>query len=587
MSPTYGVLKTFYDFIIIGAGNAGSVVATRLSENRNFNVLVLEAGIQVPNSPGWSVPILAAQPGLTQYIWPFQSVPQAGLIDNKTVSVLRGKVTGGSTNANFMTYTRGSFEEYDRIANITGDERWSWNKILPFSQKSETLVPPTSGRDFPGDYDPNLYGDTGPILLSPPNDGSSIYERIKQAAQQNPNFGWNSDVNSGKPLGIGRTIATIGTGVRSSANNYLEAAGARGNLRVVTNAQVTRLLFSEGEDEEPVITGVEFAQSPNGKFIVRASKDVILSAGSINSAKLLLLSGVGPKEDLDKLGIKDHPLILNNWYVKSNETNDDLFRQPLSDWAKQQALLYETNKTGGWSDTVGQVIGALRLPEDDPVLEKAGDASAGSNTAHFEIFFNYGFANLRVSRPENGSFMTIVTAVLSPSSRGSVKLNSTNPFDDPLIDPELFKEDIDLHIALTSVKRAREFASADAVKGFFIEEFGELAKAKTDDEIKHYIRNNTVVYRHPACTLSLSAWNSTKGVVNPDLTVKGIKGLRVVDSSIFPHIPASHPQAVVYAIAERAADIIADDHRQAQTGGFLFVEAIRKLLEGFAFAFFE
>ncbi|KAF8329858.1 uncharacterized protein EI90DRAFT_3125115 [Cantharellus anzutake] len=550
MSPTYGVLKTFYDFIIIGAGNAGSVVATRLSENRNFNVLVLEAGIQVPNSPGWSVPILAAQPGLTQYIWPFQSVPQAGLIDNKTVSVLRGKVTGGSTNANFMTYTRGSFEEYDRIANITGDERWSWNKILPFSQKSETLVPPTSGRDFPGDYDPNLYGDTGPILLSPPNDGSSIYERIKRAAQQNPNFGWNSDVNSGKPLGIGRTIATIGTGVRSSANNYLEAAGARENLRVVTNAQVTRLLFSEGEDEEPVITGVEFAQSPNGK------------------PKLLLLSGVGPKEDLDKLGIKvvkdhpevgknlqDHPLILNNWYVNSNETNDDLFRQPLSDWAKQQALLYETNKTGGWSDTVGQVIGALRLPEDDPVLEKAGDASAGSNTAHFEIFS--------------------ITDSRIYAFPGSVKLNSTNPFDDPLIDPELFKEDIDLHIALASVKRAREFAAADAVKGFFIEEFGELAKAKTDDEIKHYIRNNTVVYRHPACTLSLSAWNSTKGVSTPDLTVKGYSRASASSILAFSHIYLpSHPQAVVYAIAERAADIIADDHRQAQTGGFLFVEAI-------------
>ncbi|KAF8342784.1 aryl-alcohol oxidase-like protein [Cantharellus anzutake] len=573
MSPTYSVLKTFYDFIIIGAGTAGSVVGTRLSENPNFKVLVLEAGTDVPRTPAFSVPVYATQPAFgTEALWQYQSEPQIGL-NNRTVPVPRGKVVGGSSLFNFMFYTRGSFEEYDRIANITGDQRWSWNNILPFSKKSETRKLPTSGHDFPGDYDPSIYGNKGPILISLANDGSPFHERVKQAAHELPDFSWNSDTNSGKPLGVGKLFGTIGTGVRNGANNYFKAAGARRNLDLIRNAQVTRILFSN--DKIPVVTGVEFTRSPDGpRTVVKASKEVILSAGSINSPQILMLSGVGPKSELEALGIKvvkdhpevgknlqDHTLLLNNWYINDNGTRDELYNNPA--FAQQQQGLYDTNRTGRLSNTIAQSIGFFRLPPDDSIWSQPGvvDNSPGPNSPHFEFIMDDGFTNTLYPRPSKGNFMSIATVNLSPSSRGSVKLRSSNPFDTPLIDLGLLTEEPDLHISVAALKHAREFATAPIFNGYVLGEWGPLTPAQTDEEIIQYIRNNTVSIFHPSCSLAISAKNSTKGVVNPDLTVKGIKKLRVVDASVFPIIPAAHLQIPVYAIAELASEMIAGDYK--------------------------
>ncbi|KAF8314852.1 GMC oxidoreductase-domain-containing protein [Cantharellus anzutake] len=336
---------------------------------------------------------------------------------------------------------------------------------------------------------------------------------------------------------------------------------------------------------EYFVTGVEFTESPNGKIIalgndfgprtvVSASKEVILAAGAINSPQILLLSGVGPKSELEALGIKvvkdhpevgknlqDHTLLLNNWIINDKGTRDELSHNPA--FAQQQECLYNPNKAGRLSNTIAQSIGFFRLPSDDPIWSQPGivDDCPGPNSPHFELILDDGFASTLYPEPSEGNFMTIATVNLSPSSRGSVKLGSSNPFDAPLIDLALFVKEPDLHTAVAAIKHARNFLTAPIFKDYVLGEWGSLAQAQTDEEIIQYIRNNTVSAFHPTSTLAISAKDSPEGVVNPDSTVKGIKKLRVVDASIFPLAPAAHPQIPIYAIAELASETIAGDYK--------------------------
>ncbi|GJJ07845.1 hypothetical protein Clacol_002050 [Clathrus columnatus] len=467
-----------------------------------------------------------------------------------------------------MFYTRGSEDDFNRWADVTGDSGWSWNSILPYFLKgsqNEKWTPPADHHDTTGEFNPVFHSTTGLTETSLPGFSLSIDSRVLQTTQVFPNeFPFNEDYNGGKPIGLGWVQSTIGNGTRSSsATSYLSTPFiSRRNLDVVLNVRVTRVLQTQSNGTLSIRTIEVLNGSQRQNFT--ATKEVILSAGSIGTPGILLHSGIGDETVLKPLGISpvlnlpsvgrnltDQPLSTIAWTSSSTdpfeppilENNATLLSQSLQQWM--------TTRTGPLASQALNHVAWKRL-DNTSILSQFGDPSAGPNTPHLEfIFTNGGGADFPSGHFVGGGFI-----VVTPTSRGSVTISSNNPLDAPTIDPAFLSTEFDILAFREALLTTVAFFSTQPWKDFILSPVQPFPNISDINSIDSLLKESAESSFHPVGTAAMSATNAQFGVVNPDLRVKNVEGLRIIDASIMPFITSAHTQAPVYAIAERGSDLI-------------------------------
>jgi len=255
--------------------------------------------------------------------------------------------------------------------------------------------------------------------------------------------------------------------------------------------------------------------------------------------------------------MSDHVLLANMWNVNNPNTYDSIFRSP--NLINANLAQWISNKTGPFAGSVANHIGWFRLPSTASIFKTTPDPSAGPKSSHFEMLFSNLWVDPITPAPPTGNFMSLTTALISPTSRGSIKISNSNPFTKPVLDPNFLATKFDIFTMVESVKAARRFLAAKAWNGYVLAPFGDLATANTDAQLEAYVRKHAGTVWHAVGTAGMSAKGASYGVVDPDLKVKGVDGLRIVDGSILPFAPSAHTQGPIYLIAERGADLIKKD----------------------------
>ncbi|KAJ6538131.1 pyranose dehydrogenase [Mycena capillaripes] len=551
-----------YDFVIVGGGTAGPVVANRLTENPKVSVLVLEAGVSNEGVLKSEVPFLLNQFLLdAAYSWNYTTTPLPGL-NGRSIPYFRAFLLGGCSAHNGMVYTRGAAADFDRYASLTGDAA-TRNDFCD----SEQWTAPADNHDTTGQFNPHVHGKNGPISVSLSGFAWTEFEKnVMQTTQELPDeFPFNMDVNSGQPLGVSWLQSTIGNGERSTAaTGYLASKYIqRPNLNVLLHAQVSKLvdMTKKKKTGKPSFGGVQFKYG-NSLFVARARKEIILSAGSVGSPQILMNSGIGDHTALSAHGIptvldlpsvgknaSDHPSVfLPQWTVNSTGTYDSIrqnataFAEGLAEWT--------ASRTGPFVDSgLGTHLGMFRVNTTSPAFAPYADPAAGPSAPHIEFIFTPGGFGA------SGNFMTIDVAVVSPVSRGSIALSSSDPFAPPLIDPGFLSSKWDYLALREGVAMAQRFASAPVWSGFLGAMIPDLT-VLSEADLENLIRSATGPAFHMVGTAGMSARNAHYGVVDPDFLVKGVLGLSVIDASTVPIVPTAHTQAVTYAFAERGADLL-------------------------------
>ncbi|KAF9459219.1 aryl-alcohol-oxidase from pleurotus Eryingii [Collybia nuda] len=559
-----------FDYIIVGGGTAGCVLANRLTEDANVRVLLLEAGPSNRNVLDLMVPAFSskATPN-TPWDWNFTTIVQSG-INNRTFPYQQGHVLGGSSSVNSMLYTRASAEDYDRLSRVAEDSGWSWEKVVPYFKKNEIFVAPADGHQTNGQYDPAVHGLHGVNGVSLAGFSFSVDALVTQAMSElHDEFPFVLDYNSGKPLGMdeGWSQSTIRNGARSSAaTSYLaDSYLKRANLHVLIHAHVLRV---SPETTGGKIDKVTFTQLGRKKTIdVKASREVILCAGTINTPHILINSGIGDAsalkvlnitlvKDLPSVGrnLSDHAALIGSW---DRNATDTLAHWTTNTTGAAEALAQWTdNQTGPFANGLTNQVGFLRLNESSPdvqaIFEMYGDLAPGPSAPHIQLF------------PFNSGPFSLSVVLLTPHSRGSVQLNPADPPGPPLVDIGFYTSPADVLLMRQAVLKMLRFASAPVWKQNLGVPLGGIADIINSDVgagidmsvVDAYARATTFTVNHAAGTTAMSPRGAAWGVVDPDLRVKGVKGLRVVGASVFPFIPTANLQAPVYAVAERASDII-------------------------------
>ncbi|EPQ50282.1 alcohol oxidase [Gloeophyllum trabeum ATCC 11539] len=569
-----------YDFVVVGGGTGGSVVATRLTENSNTSVLVLEAGPSNRGILNATVPFYGFYITTgTEIDWNYTTTAQPGFGGRSVIS-RAGHVLGGSSSVNGMIWVRGSVADWNHLANVSGDPGWGWDNIYTYYKKLEQYTPPSTGKDVSGEYDPSVHGTSGPLGISMPGVTEDTDARVINTTKEFPDeFPFVLDYNNpDTPIGMGWVQNTIRDGTRASAAYaYLtDSVLARSNLDVVVNTRVTKLTGSTNG----TIDTAQVTNADGSVTSLKASKEIILSAGTISDTRILLNSGIGPASQIQNLkgvelvkdipdvgqNLADHMIMPIIWRVNSTNTIDYYAQHPE---AAQAALeQWQTNKTGRFASGEPFQAGFFRLNESDPevqsMIQKYGDPATGPDSPHIEMVALNG--NPSGVSAAGGYYFALACVNLVPYSRGNVTLNPSDPLGQPLVNPNYYDHPMDIFIVSQCMRMAIKFASGSAFKGYLEDNYVGLEGVIdsngniNEDALYANARNITVAGDHQIATNIISPKGASTGVVDPDLKVKGINGLRIVDLSIFPHTPASHTESIVYAISERASDLIKQEY---------------------------
>lgn len=524
-----------FDYIIVGAGSAGCVLARRLTENPAVKVLLIEAGGKDLH-PFIHVPAAFLQlldhPKIS---WQYRTEPD-GNTGSREILFPRGKGLGGSSSINGLLYVRGQAQDYDHWAQL-GNRGWSFEDVLPYFRKSENWHGETS----------EARGVQGPLEVNHLAERPELCEAIVAAGRE-AGLEYRSDINSGPHEGIGYYQQTRrGRWRVSSSRAYLGPALKRPNLKVITNRHVARVLF-----EERRAVGVVLTHRNGDLEQVRATREVILSAGVIGSPHILMLSGVGSPEALQQFGIApvmalpgvgenlhDHYVSRITYRIRNIKTINERARGlPLL----RELLKYALYGTGVLTYSAALVAAFVRTQE----------TSATPDVQY--VIAPASFKHGRLGELDDEPGMTCGWWQMRPQSRGHVAMRSADPLASPIIQPRYLSNPIDQQIAVAGMKFARKLCETDALTPYRDSETLPGPDVQTDTELLDYIRTNgsTVYHAVGTCRMGID----DRAVVDPDLRVRGLGGLRVVDASVMPTITSTNTNATTIMIAEKAADII-------------------------------
>ncbi|MEQ1938248.1 GMC family oxidoreductase N-terminal domain-containing protein [Mesorhizobium sp. CN5-321] len=523
------------DFIIVGGGPAGCVLANRLSEDPANAVLLLEAGGR-DRHPLIHMPAGFAKMTRGIASWGWSTVPQKHMKD-RVFWYTQAKVIGGGSSINAQIYTRGNASDYDGWAKEEGCEGWSYREVLPYFKRAE------NNQRYANDY----HGYGGPLGVSNPIAPLPICEAYFQAAQE-MGIPFNPDFNGASQEGVGYYQLTQKDAKRSSAAvAYLRPVADRRNLTVRTNLLVTRVVVESGR-----AVGVEVVDRPSGQpQLIRAEREVIVSSGAIGSPKLLMQSGIGPADHLKSVGIapvhdlpgvgsnmQDHLDLFVIAECTGDHTYDNYAKLHRTAWAGLQYLLLKKG------------------PAASSLFETGGFWYADPTTGWPDIQFHLGLGSgieAGVEKLKNPG-VTLNSAYLRPRSRGTVRLASADPATMPLIDPNYWADPHDRDLSIKGLRLAREIMRQNALKPYVLREVLPGPSLESDDDLFDYACRSAKTDHHPVGTCRMG--HGEDAVVTPDLKVRGIEALRVCDSSVMPRVPSSNTNAPTIMVGEKGADLI-------------------------------